>query len=250
MVGLNILELVESRLDDFERVFKNNPELFIFESEIRDSLFRMFALTFSRKGFVVEKEYCVNKNPIIKYDLAILNGKEIIFSFEIKHNLSNSQKSLNLIKKDVTRLTAYSTMNFIKGFFLYYDSMIDAKSSLVGKINRICSVDATYGDFSFRITLSHHRLDMPLISYEKRKRMFVNASIDVRKVIRKRTFNLVTTFIKKRKRVLFNHIYKLGGDKPRINYDTLLCIIKTLIEEGTIEEKNLGKLRFYEWKED
>ena len=113
-------------ITEFNDYCMGNPEYFLSEAEIRNTLFRFLLDKLIHNGrypnLYVGREYLVNSKPRVKYDIVIANSdKELLAAFEIKYSYSNVKKLLNVLLDDIQRLDKYSGESCIC-YLLFYNN--------------------------------------------------------------------------------------------------------------------------------
>lgn len=133
-----IIEDIDEIIKEFNIFFRDTPERFLSEGEIRNELYRrlLAGLIHNDKypGFNILREYLANKKPRVKYDIVVEDdSKNIVAAFELKYVYSNVLALMKQLGKDITRLETYSK-DSCKGYVLFYNNFENYPSSVLSDI--------------------------------------------------------------------------------------------------------------------
>lgn len=137
-----LLEDIKEILDKLESNFCDNPQLFLDEAEIKNTLFRLLleSLIFTNKypHLYIEKEYQISSKPIRKYDIAIYEGEDkLLVAFELKFTQSDIDYLFKSLEEDIIRLEKYSGKSCIKSYILFYNNFELYPQEILEKIKNL-----------------------------------------------------------------------------------------------------------------
>lgn len=132
---------VDNVLNEFSDKFKNCPELFLDEFEIRNTIFRMLLENLVHNSrypeIDIKREYLVNSSPRVKFDIAIVDkSKKLLVAIEIKYSYSNVKKLFEKLQEDKRRLNQYSSDD-CQCYLLFYNNYEDYPIEIVNQIKEL-----------------------------------------------------------------------------------------------------------------
>jgi len=244
--NLRLIRLKEIKkvVSDFNKFFLKNPEIFFYEYEVRNALFRKLVsrLVINKSlRFHIEMESSPSSLSNIRYDIAIYDdNRNLLSAFEIKYDLQSCNRSLELVKRDIEKLLILSgERTFIKGFFIFYNHFTDYQTFL----ERIKKIKTD--KVSIIVISSTNR---GIRHFNKRMKRIITKNRGVGSCSSDDTRERIILFLKKRGSATITEIYRLGGSSNRINYASLNIILGVLEKEGRISIEIIGKnIKLVRW---